>query len=63
MTWLASDYDGWFNFAELLRCATSSKDGARDFFGYYLDDDGYVCRWSNEAKSACGGGTAIRWEP
>lgn len=35
---------------------------ASDFFDYYLGGEGYVCGWSNKAKSAYGVGSAVRWD-
>ena len=39
------------------------KGGTSDFFSYCLSVDGYMRGWSNEAKLAYGGSSAIRCEP
>jgi hypothetical protein len=48
MTMLAADYGRWLNIAGLLRCGTSSEDGASNFFCYCLGGEGYMRGWSNE---------------
>lgn len=63
MTRLAADYDEWLNIAELLQCGTLSEDGASNFFGYCFSNERYLRGWSNEVKSACGGGLGVRWGP
>lgn len=62
MTRLVEDYDGWLRLLANVMWSIM-KDGMRDFFGYYLNNKGYVRKSSNKLqvglwrRSGCSFGT------